>query len=57
MNVNRLYVAFIYINCFERYLLWNELNLKGKFLKNTIVYHDERNNYIDLISGENINLV
>jgi len=56
MNVNRLYVASIYINFFDEALPENKTNVKGMFLKKAIVYHDDWNNYIDLISGEKYKL-
>lgn len=56
MNVNRLYAANIYVNCEYTYLSEGELSLKGRFIKKSIIYHDDYNNYIDLISGEKYKL-
>jgi len=48
MNVNRLYEVQINIVFDE---IPGEFR-EGRFLKNTIVYHDDNGQYIDLISGE-----
>lgn len=56
MNVNRLYVAQIYVNyeCkLESDLLFYR---RGKYLKNALVYHDDYHDYIDMISGEKYKL-
>ena len=60
MNVNRLYVAQINI-VFEEIPgpirgIIREVEVKGKFIKNAIVYHDDNGRYIDLISGEKYKL-
>lgn len=60
MNVNRLYVAQINI-VFEEIPgsirgRFRETEIKGRFLKYAIVYHDDNGRYIDLISGENYKL-
>lgn len=56
MNVNRLYVAQIYVNYHYEILKDLTIERKGKFVKNAVVYHDEYNRYIDLISGEKYKL-
>ena len=51
VNVNRVYIAKIFINI-KRTLYEKE----GKYLKKTIVYHNDFNRYVDLISGEEYKL-
>ena len=51
MNVNRLYLAYIYVynkkECVGDYVYRH-----SNFVKKTVVYHDYINNYIDIKSGE-----
>ena len=56
VNINRLYVAQIYVNYHYKILDDLTIDRKGKFVKNAVVYHDEFNRYIDLISGESYKL-
>lgn len=56
MNVNRLYVAQIYVNCHYQILDDLTIDRKGIFVKNAVVYHDGFNKYIDLVSGEKYKL-
>ena len=55
MNVNRVYAATIYVNiqCQNN---GKYTTRQGKYLKMSLVYHDEYNDYIDLISGEKYEL-
>ena len=55
VNVNRVYVATIYVNI-EYQINGRYTNRQGKYLKMSLVYHDEYNNYIYLISGEEYEL-
>ena len=58
MNVNRLYIAQIYvcsnveIGNTDFFLGIVEREFTGIFCKNTIVYHTKNNNYVDLFSNE-----
>ena len=51
MNTNRLYLAYIYVynkkECVGDYVYRH-----SNFVKKTVVYHDYRNNYIDIKSAE-----
>lgn len=64
MNVNRLYVALIYVctsseldpKSLKYGLRYYAEEWKGKFCKPAIVYHSEDNCYIDLITKEKYKL-
>ncbi len=52
MNVNRIYVAKIYVTTAMK-VEGDQCHMEGTFLKNALVYHDGYGNYIDLVSEEN----
>lgn len=56
VNVNRLYVAQIYVNYYYKVLDDLTIDRKGMFVKNAVVYYDKFNRYIDLVSGEKYKL-
>ena len=51
MNINRLYLAYIYVYSQEENVVGGAYRTSN-FVKKTVVYHDYINNYIDIKSGE-----